>query len=85
MTDQSFGALAARTVERGLIERVPGPGRAVRHRLTEKGLELRVAGEKVVDDILVRSLAALTPEQLQAFDVGSASQLIVERSGERVA
>src|ERR1700722_16933472 len=56
-TDQSFGALATRMVERGLIERVPGPGRAVRHRLTEKGLEIRRAGEARVDGVLERSFA----------------------------
>jgi DNA-binding MarR family transcriptional regulator len=66
-TDQSFGALAARMVDRGLIERVPGPGRAVRHRLTDKGLDLRRAGEKLVDQVLARSFAALTPVQLDAF------------------
>src|SRR4029079_17825609 len=36
-TDQSFGTLAARMVERGLLARVSGPGRAVRHRLTAEG------------------------------------------------
>src|SRR5690348_15259684 len=36
-TDQSFGSLAVRMVDRGLIERVPGPGRAVKHRLTAHG------------------------------------------------
>jgi DNA-binding MarR family transcriptional regulator len=36
-TDQSFGSLATRMAGRGLIERVPGPGRAVRHRLTKGG------------------------------------------------
>jgi len=66
-TDQSFGALAGRMVERGLIERVPGPGRAVRHRLTDKGLDLRRAGQKLVDEALARSFAALTPAQLQTF------------------
>jgi DNA-binding MarR family transcriptional regulator len=40
-TDQSFGTLATRMIDRGLIERVPGPGRAVRHRLTAKGQDLR--------------------------------------------
>ena len=67
-TDQSFGGLAARMIERGLIERIPGPGRAVRHRLTDKGIELRRAGGKIVDKIFVRSFAALTPEQLRTFD-----------------
>ena len=67
-TDQSFGSLASRMVERGLIERVEGPGRAVRHRLTPKGLEIRQAGEALVDSVMSRSLADLTPTQLEGFD-----------------
>src|SRR3984957_15259608 len=67
-TDQSFGALAGRLIERGLIERVPGPGRAVHHRLTEKGRELRVAGGKIVARVVARSFAGLTPDELQTFD-----------------
>ena len=39
-TDQSFGSLAVRMAERGLIERITGPGRAVRHRLTDEGARL---------------------------------------------
>jgi DNA-binding MarR family transcriptional regulator len=67
-TDQSFGALAGRLIERGLIARVPGPGRAVHHRLTEKGLALRHAGDEIVDSVVARSFASLTPTQLQTFD-----------------
>ncbi len=67
-TDQSFGALAGRLIERGLIERVPGPGRAVHHRLTEKGLALRRAGDEIVESVVARSFAALTPAELQTFD-----------------
>jgi DNA-binding MarR family transcriptional regulator len=67
-TDQSFGALAARMEARGLIERVPGPGRAVRHRLTAKGAELRVAGGQIVDRVLTESFQPLTPEQRTTFD-----------------
>jgi DNA-binding MarR family transcriptional regulator len=67
-TDQSFGTLAGRMIERGLIERVDGPGRAVRHRLTEKGRKLRRAGEQVVGSVLSRSFAPLTPQQLATFD-----------------
>ncbi|WNV86902.1 MarR family winged helix-turn-helix transcriptional regulator [Umezawaea sp. Da 62-37] len=66
-TDQSFGALASRMVERGLIERVPGPGRAIRHRLTEKGDELRVAGAGLMDEVLEESFKGLTAEELQTF------------------
>lgn len=67
-TDQSFGALAGRLIERGLIERVPGPGRAVHHRLTAKGLALRRAGDQIVDGVVARSFAPLTPAELQTFD-----------------
>jgi DNA-binding MarR family transcriptional regulator len=67
-TDQSFGALAGRMVDRDLIERVPGPGRAVRHRLTEKGLDLRQKGEDIVYETLSRSFACLTPDQLETFN-----------------
>jgi DNA-binding MarR family transcriptional regulator len=80
-TDQSFGSLAGRMVDRGLIERVPGPGRAVRHRLTTKGLEIRRAGEAFVDGVLARSLADLTPAQLDAFDKTLAQLLAVPFDG----
>ncbi|NUR25965.1 MAG: MarR family transcriptional regulator [Catenulispora sp.] len=63
-TDQSFGSLAVRMVERGLIERVPGPGRAVRHRLTEEGERVRAAGQKLVDEVFEQSFAGLTARQL---------------------
>lgn len=67
-TDQSFGALAARMEARGLIERVPGPGRAVRHRLTAKGAQLRQAGGQVVDRVLAESFGRLTSDQQATFD-----------------
>ncbi|MEV7773524.1 MarR family transcriptional regulator [Kitasatospora sp. NPDC086791] len=63
-TDQSFGSLAVRMAERGLIERMPGPGRAVRHRLTDEGARLRVEGQAAADAITADSFRALTPEQL---------------------
>ncbi len=63
-TDQSFGSLAARMAERGLIERVPGPGRAVRHRLTQEGVRLLAEGRSAVDAVTAASFSALTPEQL---------------------
>jgi DNA-binding MarR family transcriptional regulator len=66
-SDQAFGTLAARMIDRGLIERVPGPGRAIRHRLTEKGQRLRATGGQVVDQILTDSFAALSAEDLSAF------------------
>ncbi|SDU79845.1 DNA-binding transcriptional regulator, MarR family [Microlunatus sagamiharensis] len=63
-TDQSMGALAVRMVERGLLERVGGPGRAVRHRLTGRGEEVRGAGSAVLDEVLRESFGGLAPDQL---------------------
>ena len=63
-TDQSFGSLATRMAERGLIERVPGPGRAVRHRLTEEGARLRAEGQDVVDGVVESSFRDLSEAQL---------------------
>jgi len=63
-TDQSFGSLATRMADRGLIERVPGPGRAVRHRLTEEGERLRAAGQDAVDGVLESSFDALSAARL---------------------
>jgi DNA-binding MarR family transcriptional regulator len=67
-SDQAFGTLASRMIERGLIERMEGPGRAVRHRLTDEGRKLRRAGDKIVDRALTASFAHLTPKQLASFD-----------------
>jgi DNA-binding MarR family transcriptional regulator len=62
-TDQAFGTLATRMAERGLIERAPGPGRAVRHRITAKGEAVRAEGAGRVAAMLGRSLSGLTAEQ----------------------
>lgn len=59
-TDQSMGELARRMTERGLLERVEGPGRAVRHRLTAQGEEARQAGDGVFDGVLGESLGRLS-------------------------
>ncbi|MFC9434263.1 MarR family winged helix-turn-helix transcriptional regulator [Nocardia sp. NPDC057030] len=66
-TDQSFGTLAARMVERGLIERMQGPGRAVRHRLTPKGEQIRAEGAQRVQAVQRRSFAALSPTQIDTL------------------
>jgi DNA-binding MarR family transcriptional regulator len=63
-TDQSFGSLATRMADRGLIERVPGPGRAVRHQLTEEGARLRAAGQDLVDEVVEDSFSDLSAVQL---------------------
>jgi DNA-binding MarR family transcriptional regulator len=67
-SDQSFGTLAGRMIQRGLIERVPGPGRAVRHRLTDKGRSLRQEGDAIVERVLQESFGALSPAELASLD-----------------
>jgi DNA-binding MarR family transcriptional regulator len=67
-SDQSFGTLAGRMIQRGLIERVPGPGRAVRHRLTDRGRSLRHEGDAIVERVLEVSFATLTPAELSTLD-----------------
>ncbi|MEV4639570.1 MarR family transcriptional regulator [Actinoplanes sp. NPDC049548] len=63
-TDQSFGSLAARMVDRGLLERLPGPGRVVRHRLTELGERLRREGQGRAERVFVETFAPLGQAQL---------------------
>lgn len=66
-TDQSFGSLAARMVERGLIERIPGPGRAVKHRLTDEGERLRAEGQELAERVVADSFRGLSPDQIDAL------------------
>ncbi|MEV6823612.1 MarR family winged helix-turn-helix transcriptional regulator [Amycolatopsis sp. NPDC051102] len=59
-TDQSMGTLAKRMIDRGLLKRVDGPGRATRHELTDEGERAYDAGSAVVDAVLSESVGALT-------------------------
>ena len=59
-TDQSFGGLANRMVERGLIERVPGGGRTLLHRLTRAGEAMLERGHGIADEVLAESFAPLS-------------------------
>ncbi len=67
MTDQSFGALAGRLADRGLISRTQGKGRALSHALTERGTEVLRAGGEVADQVLTRSFAPLTEAEKAQF------------------
>jgi len=82
-TDQSFGTLAARMVERGLIERVPAPGRAIRHRITDQGEAVRREGERRVTAVLKRSLGGLSPKQLD--QLGALLELVLRQPLDREA
>lgn len=59
-SDQSMGELAKRMIDRRLLARVDGPGRAVRHRLTGEGEAAYEAGSGIVDDVLAASIGTLT-------------------------
>ena len=63
-TDQSMGAMAGRMIERGLLERVEGPGRAVRHRLTPAGQDLRRKGSDLANEVLAGTLGQLSETEL---------------------
>lgn len=60
-TDQSMGTLASRMIDRGLLERVAGPGRAVRHAITPAGERARRLGSDLMDEVLAGSLGSLSP------------------------
>lgn len=62
-TDQSMGELAKRMVDRGLLARFDGPGRAVRHRLSSEGEAAYKAGSGIVDDVLAESIGTLTANE----------------------
>ncbi len=69
-TDQSMGELARRMIERGLLERAEGAGRAVQHRLTDAGRAAHQAGSGVVDGVLRETVGSLTAaERQQLFDL----------------
>jgi len=62
-TDQSMGELAKRMVDRELLERIPGPGRAVRHRLTDAGETAREEGAAMMEDVFAETLGVLSPRE----------------------
>jgi DNA-binding MarR family transcriptional regulator len=76
-TDQSFGTLAARMIERGLIERVPAPGRAIRHRITDAGEKIRSEGTRRVSAVFARSFAGLDPQQID--QLGALLELVLQQ------
>ncbi|MFF0488405.1 MarR family winged helix-turn-helix transcriptional regulator [Nocardia sp. NPDC004068] len=75
-TDQSMGTLATRMIERGLIERVPGPGRAIRHRPTAAGERARRDGAALVGEVLDETVGTLS-----AADRASLYRLLTRATG----
>lgn len=66
-TDQSFGSLARRLIDRDLVKRKPGRGRATMHTLTPQGERLLVQCNPLVMSTLRQHFSALTAEEFQQF------------------
>lgn len=62
-SDQSFGTLASRLVERGLIERSAGRGRRIEHTLTDAGRSALAEGHEVAARVLRQVFAPLDEDQ----------------------
>jgi DNA-binding MarR family transcriptional regulator len=66
-TDQAFGTLANRLEAQGLIERRPGYGRRIEHRLTPEGQRIFEAGTAVAEEILRDSFKNLSEEERETL------------------
>jgi DNA-binding MarR family transcriptional regulator len=66
-SDQSAGAVVARLEQRGLLERRPGAGKAIRHRITLEGDELVRRCDTIVEDVMTRLLAGLSDRTLRTL------------------
>ena len=66
-SDQAFGTLATRLIRLGFVIREPGKGRAIIHRLTQKGAKMRDAGHALLLEVLKDSFAPLTGRERQVL------------------
>ncbi|GAA0939452.1 MarR family transcriptional regulator [Kribbella koreensis] len=66
-TDQSMGSLATRMIARGLITRVEGPGRAIRHKPTPEGEQIRRQGADALDSVLTASVGSLSAAERETL------------------
>lgn len=67
-SDQAFGTLANRLVDRGLISRAAGRGRRIEHALTDSGKEALREGHRVAAQVLEDLFAPLAEEQRAALE-----------------
>ena len=66
-SDQAFGTLAGRLVERGLITRTSGRGRRLEHALTATGRTALDEGHRIAADVLRELFAPLGEAQRAAL------------------
>ena len=62
-SDQSFGTLAIRLADQGLITRRAGRGRRIEHRLTAAGKKVLQAGHPIAVKIFAASFAQLSEKE----------------------
>ncbi|MGW4122336.1 MarR family winged helix-turn-helix transcriptional regulator [Nocardia sp. NPDC004711] len=74
-SEQAFGTLANRLATRGLIERTPGRGRLIEHRLTAEGRRTLAAGNAIADSVLAESFAELSAAERKTL------QALLQRVG----
>ncbi|AXH36107.1 MarR family transcriptional regulator [Humibacter sp. BT305] len=67
-SDQAFGALAARLVDRGLITRTAGQGRRIEHSLTAGGHDALEHGHRLATTTLEELFAPLDEAQRAALE-----------------
>ncbi|WP_036289947.1 MarR family winged helix-turn-helix transcriptional regulator [Methylosinus sp. PW1] len=65
MTDQSVGELVSKLATRGLVERISGPGRAIRHHLTDSGRELLERAAPLLTDALQSAFSELSAAEIE--------------------
>ncbi|WP_329070542.1 MarR family winged helix-turn-helix transcriptional regulator [Amycolatopsis sp. NBC_01480] len=66
-SDQSAGAVVARLEQRGLLERRPGVGKAILHRITPDGDELERRCNTIVEEVMTRLIAGLGDQALRTL------------------
>jgi len=66
-SDQGFGALVARLLRDGLIERREGAGRSLTHRLTREGAARFRKGEQIYFRVIEGAFSALSEDERQTL------------------
>lgn len=66
-SDQAFGTLATRLSAAGWIDRSPGDGRRLLHRLTEDGRTILAEGRAIAQGVWVELFAALDDDERRAL------------------
>jgi DNA-binding MarR family transcriptional regulator len=66
-SDQAFGTLANRMLDRGLVARAAGHGRRIEHTLTDSGRAALQEGHRIAGEVLEELFAPLDEQQRAAL------------------